>query len=169
MAKAKGIGAHVKRYLGATDDWITPPEILKALGPFDLDPCACDPMPWRTADRMINIHENGFHHEWSGRVWMNPPYGRETARWLGRLAEYGNGIALVFARTETDMFFRHVFDKAHALLFLKGRLNFHFPDGRRSNKNCGAPSVLIAYGETNATELRECEIAGKCVTLIRGA
>jgi len=37
----KGIGGHTKAYRGATDDWITPPHIVGALGRFDLDPCAC--------------------------------------------------------------------------------------------------------------------------------
>lgn len=28
-----------------SDIWLTPPHILDALGPFDLDPCAPDPRP----------------------------------------------------------------------------------------------------------------------------
>ena len=34
------IGTHHTRHKWATDDWITPPEIIAALGTFDLDPCA---------------------------------------------------------------------------------------------------------------------------------
>lgn len=38
----------------ATDRWLTPPEIIEALGPFNLDP-ACEPvMPWRTAGIMVS-------------------------------------------------------------------------------------------------------------------
>ena len=43
---------------------------------------------------------------------MNPPYGSETPKWLKKLSEHGNGIALIYARTETRMFFNYVWDKA---------------------------------------------------------
>lgn len=33
-----GLSAHQKN--GGHDEWLTPPEILRALGAFDLDPCA---------------------------------------------------------------------------------------------------------------------------------
>ena len=36
-----------------------------------------------------------------------------------------DGIALIFARTETEGFVREVWGKADAVLFLHGRLNFH--------------------------------------------
>ena len=32
------------------DEWLTPPEIIRALGPFDLDPCAPVNRPWDTAN-----------------------------------------------------------------------------------------------------------------------
>ena len=35
-----GIGSHTRAVRGRTDDWLTPPEIIAALGRFDLDPCA---------------------------------------------------------------------------------------------------------------------------------
>lgn len=104
----RGIGGHQRAYEGATESWLTPPAIIQALGEFDLDPCACLHQPWPTAKGHYTIEDNGLLKAWAGRVWLNPPYGPETGRWLGRLAEHGNGIALVFARTETQMFFEHV-------------------------------------------------------------
>lgn len=98
-------------------------------------------------------------------MWLNPPYGAETGRWIGKLAGHGDGIALIFARTETDMFFRWVWQCATALLFLKGRLHFHHPDGRRADFNGGAPSVLVAYGVRNAEALRGCGLPGQYVEL----
>lgn len=44
-----GLSAHQKN--GGHDEWLTPPEILLALGPFDLDPCAPIVRPWETADQ----------------------------------------------------------------------------------------------------------------------
>ena len=80
------------------DEWLTPPEIIHALGCFDLDPCAPVVRPWPTATRHYTIEDNGLVQPWDGRIWCNPPYGTETGRWLARMAEHGNGIALIFAR-----------------------------------------------------------------------
>ncbi len=157
--------SHQRPNRGATDTWLTPPEIIKALGPFDLDPCCPAKMPWGTAGRMIHWPEDGLAAEWSGCVWLNPPYGNQTGRWLRRLAEHGNGIALIFARTETVDFHTHVWAKAHALLFLQGIIHFHHASGKRANANAGAPSVLVAYGEAAAVRLRFADLTGQFITL----
>jgi hypothetical protein len=164
---SKGVGGHQQPHRGKTDDWLTPPEVVAALGHFDLDP-ACPPsMPWPTADRMLTPADDGFNSDWSGRVWLNPPYGPETGRWLWRLADHGDGVALVFARTETADFFRCVWDRADAVLFLKGRLHFHDRNGVRAKFNSGAPSVLVAYGDRNCDSLDRCGLAGKFIRLRR--
>jgi hypothetical protein len=142
------------------DEWLTPPEIIKALGPFDLDPCAPVKRPWDMAEKHYTIEDNGLSKPWFGRVWLNPPYGLQAEVWLKRLAEHKDGIALIFARTETEMFFSEVWAKATALLFLQGRLYFHRVDGTRATGNSGAPSVLIAYGQENARILRESKLKG---------
>ncbi|MGD9643848.1 MAG: DNA N-6-adenine-methyltransferase [Elusimicrobiales bacterium] len=147
------------------ETWLTPPHILQALGPFDLDPCAApSPRPWPTAAQHIELPVNGLEQPWHGRVWCNPPYGAEAARWLAKLADHGNGIALVFARTETGMFFSQVWPKAHGILFLKGRLAFCHANGKPADA-AGAPSCLIAYGEDNARTLRRCRLEGHFVPL----
>jgi phage N-6-adenine-methyltransferase len=148
-----------------TDTWLTPPEIIKDLGPFDLDPCTPEIMPWKTAKRRYTKQDDGLNQEWCGRVWLNPPYSREVVKWLEKLAAHGNGIALVFARTETDWFFKTVWEKADALLFLKGRIHFHTADGYRAKGNAGAPSVLIAYGEYNVAALEYSTIPGRFIEL----
>jgi hypothetical protein len=151
----------------ATHTWLTPPEILSALGPFDLDPCAApSPRPWPTAARHIELPEDGLAAEWSGRVWCNPPFGSYTGQWLGRMALHGNGIALAFARTDTRMFRQHVFAAAHALMFLHGRPKFYTPDGTQAAGNSGGPIVLIAYGEANADALRTSGLPGTVLALV---
>ena len=156
------IGSHSQPNNGLTNNWITPPEIIEALGPFDLDPCVCTPQPWKTAETMWS--EGGLDRDWFGHVWLNPPYGQQTASWMARLASHGDGIALIFARTETAMFFDSVWGRAHSLLFLKGRLHFHYPDGTRAKGNSGAPSVLIAYGEIAGERLADSGLAGSLVS-----
>ncbi|MFA5630318.1 MAG: DNA N-6-adenine-methyltransferase [Porticoccaceae bacterium] len=158
------IGGH-QSAVALKDEWLTPPEIIKALGPFDLDPCAPVNRPWDTADDHYTIYDDGLIKPWGGRVWCNPPYGRETPLWLARCVEHGNCIALIFARTETKMFFDHVWGKADALLFLEGRLHFHHVDGSRAKANSGAPSVLVAYGQNNVAALITSGYRGRLVHL----
>lgn len=149
-----------------THDWLTPPDILQALGEFDLDPCASEHQPWRTARRELTIRDDGLKQPWAGRVWCNPPYGPFAARWLERCADHGDAIALVFARTETAVFQDFVWAKADACLFLRGRVAFRVPGGGRAGP-AGAPSVLIAYGQQNADCLKVCGVPGAFVPLIR--
>jgi hypothetical protein len=149
--------------VSATDVWLTPPHILEALGPFDLDPCASENRPWDTASQHYTIKDDGLTQAWSGRVWCNPPYGPKMGPFLEKLATHpGGGVALVFARTETRAFFDNVWDKATAILFLKGRLKFHKPDGEVGG-TAGSPSVLIAYGEADAEVLKNCKLSGKYI------
>ena len=148
-----------------TDAWLTPPAIIAALAPFDLDPCSPTERPWPTAKRHLTVTDDGLTHPWDGTVWLNPPYGTQAAAWLCRLADHGNGIALVFARTETVMFFESVWPRANALLFLQGRLTFHRADGTRATANGGAPSVLIAYGTECARRLRSATLSGQYLEL----
>ncbi len=166
IKRTTGMGGHQSAAAG-TMTWLTPPHILKALGPFDLDPCAApDPKPWPTADIHFTLPaQNGLILPWHGRVWLNPPYGSEAEQWLQKLARHDRGTALIFARTETDAFFNTVWDKADALLFLRGRLYFHYPDGTRASANGGAPNVLIAYGRDDAEILHDCGLDGSFVGL----
>lgn len=130
-----------------TETWLTPPYILQALGAFDLDPCAAEEQPTWAAPRSFTAFQDGLAREWHGRVWLNPPYTAKTVGfWMRRLAAHGRGTALIFARTETDLFFETVWRAANAVFFFEGRINFHFPNGTRSPSNAGAPSVLVAYG-----------------------
>lgn len=153
------IGGHESPKMN-TDVWLTPPELLRALGPFDLDPCAPADRPWPTAANHISLPQDGLAEEWWGRVWLNPPYGRETTKWLKKLADHGRGTALIFARTETQSFFDNVWRRAHSVLFLRGRLCFHLPDGSRAKAGAGAPSCLVAYHWLDSKALAESELDG---------
>lgn len=165
-----GMGGHQSSAM-LKDEWLTPPHILKALGPFDLDPCAPIDRPWEMAAKHYTITDNGLLKPWHGRVWLNPPYGPPTiiGPWLRRMVGHGRGTLLTFARTETDLFFETIWRGATAALFLHGRLYFHHVDGKRAAANAGAPSVLAAYGDDDAQRLRDAPIDGQFVDLLRGA
>ena len=165
--KRSGMGSHESSHM-LTSEWLTPPEILEALGPFDLDPCAPVNRPWDMAGKHYTVDDNGLIQQWAGRVWCNPPYGVQTSSWLQLLAHHGDGIALIFARTETETFFRHVWDKADAVLFIQGRLYFYHVNGQRATMNAGAPSCLVAYGQSNIKALAGSRIPGKLIRLKGG-
>ncbi|SDT85680.1 DNA N-6-adenine-methyltransferase [Gordonia westfalica] len=145
------------------DVWLTPPHVLDALGPFDLDPCAAPAEAnWTTARHHYRLPDDGLTLPWEGRVWCNPPYSN-VWRWLDRLANHGTGTALIFARTETAGFQAQVWRRATAVLFLEGRLTFHHRDGSKAAANSGAPSCLVAYGTDDAGRLLDSGLPGAFV------
>lgn len=159
------ISAH-QSSISQSVDWLTPPEWIEALGPFDLDPCIPSAgMPWRTAEMMWTPEIDGLRRPWFRRVWCNPPYGapKVIEPWMKRMAEHGNGVALIFARTETACWFKYVWPKATGALFVQGRPHFHRADGVRADMNSGGPVALLAYGEANMKALAASGIKGKLV------
>lgn len=155
----RAIGSHERPNEGATNIWLTPAHLIDALGPFDLDPCACENCPARCAPSYFTEAQDGLAQPWSGLVYCNPPYGPHVGPWLRKCAEYGNAIALVMARTETAAI-NPVLPTADLVLFLKGRLFFLKPDGTRGKTNAGAPSMLLAWGPLAVARLRASGLAG---------
>ena len=147
---------HEPQIGGRTVEWYTPPSVFAALGVrFALDPCAPrGGLPWIPADEFYWLPEHdGLVLPWRGRVWMNPPYGPFTARWIGRFLDHGNGIALVFARTGTAWAQRALIE-VDAVTFIAGRLKFVRDDGREVGTS-GADSMLLACGPDNVAALRQ--------------
>lgn len=148
-----------------TDVWLTPPNLIQSLGVFDLDPCSPNNLPWKTANKFYSLEngEDGLSLSWDGRIWLNPPYSNWVP-FMEKLKNHGNGIALIFARTETKGFFDHVWNDADSILFLKRRVKFVKADLSGGGSST-APSVLIAYGENNTKALENSGIEGKLIKL----
>lgn len=145
--------------------WLTPRHIIDALGHFDTDPCCPPNMPWRTADTMLTKADDGTTAPWHGRVWLNPPYGREAYPFLERMSRYkGGGIALIFVRTDAKQWHEWVFPFAHSVLFLRGRIRFCDASGKPA-QSCPTPSALIAYSEADMLALKQSGIKGSLVML----
>lgn len=154
--KAKNFNSRTK---GTRDDWQTPEYVVKALGDFDLDPCANISNPTRLAKKGFTILDDGLKQAWQGRVWLNPPYGNQAKVWLDRLAAHKNGIALIPPRVGAQWFHNKVFTAADAILFIKGRISFLDLEMQPADGN-NADSILIAYGVNNVQSLRDCGIEG---------
>lgn len=147
------------------NEWLTPPELLHKLGEFDLDPCAPVDRPWDMAKNHFTELDDGLSRSWFGRVFCNPPYDTELiVRFMLKCAEHKNAIALTFARTETKMFQEIIFQEAHSILFIKGRLSFCHVSGQRGG-TAGAPSCLISFDPYNTEKLATSGINGKLIVL----
>ncbi|WP_022904021.1 DNA N-6-adenine-methyltransferase [Curtobacterium sp. B8] len=148
-----GRGGWTHEAPSATIDWYTPDYIFQALAvTFDLDPCS--PGSSRSnvpAGAVYTLADDGLSSPWRGLCWVNPPYD-DTRTWLQRLADHGEGIALVFARTDTK-WFHEAAKSADLVCFTSGRIKFI--DGRtmQPGGSPGAGSVFLAWGATAAAAL----------------
>ena len=110
---------------GRSDEWYTPPHVFEALDcRFDMDvayPWAAEPeVP---ADRFLC--RDSLQAEWSGFVWMNPPFGRRNGLkpWLDKFFTHGNGIALTPDRTSCP-WWQEAAGKSAAVLFWAPKIHF---------------------------------------------
>lgn len=56
---SRGMGSHESSNMGK-DEWLTPPEIVCALGQFTLDPCSPVSRPWPTAKHHYSKKDDGL-------------------------------------------------------------------------------------------------------------
>jgi len=123
-------------YSSDSTEWYTPADIVervtRVLGSIDLDPCSnSKDAPNVPAEKHYTVDDDGLAQEWSGAVYMNPPYGRGIEAWIEKLVgEYREGavtaaVALVPARTDTQ-WFRLLRD--FPVCFVTGRLRFSGAD-----------------------------------------
>uniref|UniRef100_A0AAU8AUL2 DNA N 6 adenine methyltransferase n=1 Tax=Dulem virus 40 TaxID=3145758 RepID=A0AAU8AUL2_9CAUD len=148
----------------SSDEWYSPNYIVTALGTFDLDPCTPS-KEFYTAKECFTKEDDGLAKPWFGRVWLNPPYSRRLiAPFIKKMAQHGNGVALIFNRMDIALWHDVIFPTATAMLILKGRLKFYRPDGSRGD-SAGCGSVLVAWGWDNSMALRNCGLDGKFIKL----
>lgn len=132
-----------------TQEWYTPQHIIDAvldvLGGIDLDPCSNPGEPAVPAGHHHTYLDNGLAQTWSGRVYMNPPYGRGIGDWTEKLREaYEAGdvteaVALLPARTDTA--WMHDL-REHPRCFIRGRISFS------GHENAAPfPSCAVYFGE----------------------
>lgn len=121
---------------GYSDEWYTPAEPIDAvrevLGGIDLDPASCE-----LANKVVRAAQfysqadDGLSQQWTGRVFLNPPYS-EARRFVEKLlASYADGTvsAAVVLLNTTSVHAKHcwpLFD--FPLCFTRGRIQFTRPD-----------------------------------------
>jgi hypothetical protein len=97
-------------------EWYTPADKLAparlVLGDFDLDPASCEEAQQTVKARQyFTLETDGLAQNWSGRVWLNPPYtdgviGKFVTKLVShvRSGEVSAAILLVDNKTDTRWF-----------------------------------------------------------------
>lgn len=155
--------------IGKSDEWMTPKYIFDALGVyFDLDVAAPIYGPVHVPTQAW-ISEDSLPKDWSGFIWMNPPYGGRNALmpWVERFLDHGNGISLLPDRTSAP-WFSPIGERADAVLFVSKKIKFERPDGSIGSSP-GNGSVLVASGKDAAAAVtRASGVIGWAMTPVRG-
>ncbi len=125
-----------------TDLWETPQWFFNELNNeflFTLDCCATQEN--HKCDNYYSPETDGLKQEWIGRIWMNPPYGREIGKWVKKAFESkALVVGLLPSRTDTKWFHDYIYGKAE-IRFLKGRLRFG-----GSKNSAPFPSMVVIWG-----------------------
>lgn len=126
-----------------SNEWYTPAKYIesarKVMGSIDLDPASCakgnDVVQ---ADQFFTKENDGLSKDWSGRVWLNPPYGGLTGKFVTKLVEeFDKGsvteaVLLVNANCTDTKWFQHLWD--HLVGFTNHRIDFIKGEGEGEGK-----------------------------------
>lgn len=138
------------------DEFYTPPEIFKALGPFDLDP-ACGPLCPNRAHAKKVFESNGLDQEWKGRVWLNPPFSN-LHPWVTKFREHGNGIVLLVAHGFKNQWCLNLIKQAGGYFQFQKQPVFLRPDG--STIGVSYNLVLVGLGGENIEAIKQSGLNG---------
>jgi hypothetical protein len=106
------------------------------------------------------VEENGLLRAWHGRVWLNPPYGKDAEPFVARMVEHRLGLALIFMRSDTRWFQDAVLATAKYVFLLRGRVRFCRIDGTPGQAP-NAASCLVAWDESELALLQSLEAQGE--------
>lgn len=142
------------------NEWYTPAEYIEAartvMGTINLDPASNDfANETVKAETYYTEETNGLAHEWTGNIWMNPPYsGGVISQFVKKLVEsdFTQAIVLVNNATDTE-WFRMLTSKAKAIVFTTGRIRFVKRDGAKNTPLQGQAFVYFGKNRLKFVEV----------------
>jgi phage N-6-adenine-methyltransferase len=145
MKYKQGFSGMSVHFSSATDNWATPQDyfdrVSSTYGPFDLDVCAS--VDNAKCPHFFTKEVDGLAQKWTGKVWMNPPYGREIGRWMRKAyesAQSGNATVVCLVPARTDTAWWHDYAAKGKVEFIRGRLKFG-----GSPHSAPFPSALVVF------------------------
>jgi phage N-6-adenine-methyltransferase len=141
----EGTPARSVHFSCATGEWETPhvlfDELDRIYGGFTLDPCASAESA--KCPRFFTRSDDGLSQPWSGKVFMNPPYGRQIGEWVKKAWEESQKgvlvVCLLPARVDTRWW--HDYARKGYVYFLQGRLKFGV-----ARNSAPFPSAVVTFG-----------------------
>ena len=136
-------------YSSAHGDWETPQELYDELNKeFDFTLDACATAETAKAKAWFTVSDNALTLDWTGRVYMNPPYGREISAWIEkayREAQTHADVVVCLVPSRTDTRWWHDYCMQGEIRFIKGRLHF-----KRAGDTGPAPfpSAIVVFRPT---------------------
>lgn len=143
------------------EEWYTPEQYIEAarkiLEQIDLDPATSEIAQQTVrAEKYFTVEEDGLSQEWSGNIWLNPPYSRGLLdKFVGKLlvSTFKAAIVLTDSSTETGWFSR-LAARAQVICFSNKRIKFLRPDGSEGNGSPTRGSAFFYFGN-EADKFRE--------------
>lgn len=136
-----------------SNEWVTPQWLFDKLDEefnFTLDPCSNNDNA--KCKKFYTEKENGLKQNWDNDVvFMNPPYGGNTNKWIRKAwIESKKGatvVCLIVSSTDRSYWHKYIFPYASQIRFLRGRLKFS--NTKFSNTKSTAPfaSAIIVFGD----------------------
>lgn len=134
-------------YSSKRDDWPTPDWLFRLLdhelGPFTLDAAASDDNT-KVPGRYYTIEDDGLAQPWTGRVFVNPPYGKGVIdQWVTRAIQAvrqgeASVVVLVVPARPGSRWFTQLIEHAVEVRFVTGRVTFAGAD-----KPAPFPSAVV--------------------------
>jgi site-specific DNA-methyltransferase (adenine-specific) len=146
-----------------TPQWIF--DLLNKIFLFDLDVAASRDNA--KCPKFFSELDNGLAQKWTGRVWMNPPYGKDIDHWVQKACHsvaYGHAqvvVGLLPNRTSANWYHCYVYRQAIEIP-VRGRLRFEGNDSHAMFASIVA--IWLPEMSKEAARLRDIDTNDKIYT-----
>lgn len=137
-------------FTSAANDWTTPDDFFALLNDefaFTLDPCCY--AHTAKCEHFFTAETDGLSQPWTGRVFMNPPYGKVIGDWIAKAYHSAQDtaevvVALIPARTCSGWWHRYCM-KAAEIRLVCGRLRFGAQQAGKMSVNAPFPNAVVIF------------------------